>query len=210
MRYGDLSPGDMFGTILGRYVKQEDGSVMEVGGPRAGQIATLSDDFEVVPLFVAKERTSLREIVDEADELSAALWADERLPEPKIVRPRLERLDSLIQAARRQLPDATRIGREASSGISPIGELAMMPVTVVFMPCDGSTTNSVVEQIRHDMISGASVTSFSVGDVVIEPGLIVRELAEIDATDVSNELATLIERARKYVSQCDDSENQYA
>lgn len=86
----------------------------------------------------------------------------------------------------------------------------MTPVTVVFTPKDGVTTKSVLEQIKHDMISGASVAAFSVGDAVVEPGLIVRELAKIDATDVSNELATLIERARKYVSRCDDSEIEYA
>ena len=87
MKYSDLQPGDMFNTILGRYVKQLDGSAMEVVGLRAGQATKFNNDTEVIPLFVAKERASLHEIIEAADELSAAIWYQKEHPDPQLARP---------------------------------------------------------------------------------------------------------------------------
>lgn len=101
MKYADLQPGDMFNTISFRYVKQLDGSAIVVSSKYAGETVDFKDDEDVIPLYVAKERVSLRSIIEAAEELSSAIWAKEELPDEFQIRPRLEKLDNEIEKAKK-------------------------------------------------------------------------------------------------------------
>lgn len=103
MKYSELQPGDMFNTFSFRYVKQLNGSAMHVTGQRAGVAVHFKDDDDVIPLYVAKEQVNLRSIIKAAEDLSSELWAKEELPDEFSIRPRLEKLDALVEAARKAM-----------------------------------------------------------------------------------------------------------